>query len=76
LEGELVGVREALTEARARADAAEVRSTELSADLAAERANTAKAIEAFSALADQLDALAAANQRQPFLKRLRQRLVG
>jgi hypothetical protein len=27
-------------------------------------------------LADRLDALAAANQRQPLLKRLKQRLVG
>jgi hypothetical protein len=35
LERGLVGVREALGEARARADAAEARSVELSADLAA-----------------------------------------
>jgi hypothetical protein len=49
---------------------------ELGAQLTAEQAKTAKAIEAFSTLADRLDALAAANQRQPFLKRLKQRLVG
>lgn len=75
LEGELVGKNEALVEARARADAAEARSVELSADLLAERAKTEKAIVAFSALADRLDALAE-HQRQPFLKRLKQRLVG
>ena len=45
-------------------------------DLAAERARADKAIGAFAALADRLDALAAANQRLPFLKRLKQRLVG
>ena len=50
LEGELVGTREALTEARARADAAEARSAELSVDLAAERAKTEKAIAEFAAL--------------------------
>ena len=48
----------------------------LLAQVAAERANAEKAIAAFAQLADRLDALAAANQRQPFLKRLRQRLVG
>ena len=87
LEGELAGKSEALIEARARAAAAEARAekqaadfaardAERIADLAAERAKTEKAIEAFSALVDRLDALAAANQRQPFLKRLKQRLVG
>jgi hypothetical protein len=65
-------------EARAERQAADftARDAERSADLTAERAKTEKAIEAFSALADRLDALAAANQRQPFLKRLKQRLVG
>jgi hypothetical protein len=58
LEGELVGTREALTEARARADAAEARSAELSVDLAAERAKTEKAIAEFAALFDRLTALA------------------
>ena len=57
LEGELGGAGEALGEARARADAAEARSAELSADLAAERARTEKAFAAFSALADRLDVL-------------------
>jgi hypothetical protein len=69
LEGELVGVREALCEARARAEAAEARSTELSADLTAERAKSEKAISAFSALADRLDALAAERAR-PWWRRL------
>ena len=67
--GELVGVREALGEARARADAAETRSVELSADLAAERARTEKAFAAFSALADRLDVLTAAPPR-PWWRRL------
>ena len=64
-------------EARAEKQAADfaARDAERSADLAADRAKTEKAIEAFSALADRLDTLAAANQRQPFLKRLKQRLV-
>jgi len=43
---------------------------ELVAQLAAERANTEKAIEAFAGLADRLDALAVANQRRPWWKRL------
>ncbi len=68
LEGELAGARETLGEARARADAAEARSAELSADLAAERAKTEKAIEAFAGLADRLDALA--NQRRSWWRRL------
>jgi hypothetical protein len=71
LEGELAGVREALTEARARAAAAETRSAELSVDLAAERTRADKAIGAFASLADRLDALAAANQPQPILTRLK-----
>jgi len=76
LEGELAGARETLGEARARADADAARSVELSADLAAERARTeaermqtAKAIEAFSSLADRLDALAAERAR-PWWRRL------
>jgi len=48
----------------------------LLAQVASERSNAEKAIQAFGALADRLDALAAANQHQPFLKRLKQRLVG
>ena len=69
LERELAGVREALAEARARANAAEARSVELSADLAAERARTEKAFAAFSALADRLDVLTAA-PRRPWWRRL------
>ncbi len=61
--GELVGVREALGEARARADTAEARSVELSADLAGERARTEKGIEALSGLADRFDALMAERAR-------------
>jgi hypothetical protein len=53
-----IGTREALTEARARADAAEARSAELFVDLAAERAKTEKAIAEFAALVDRLTALA------------------
>jgi|SRR5271165_1863224 len=67
--GELAGVREALGEARARADAAEARSAELSADLAAERATTAKAIAAYAALAEPLEALAA-RRAKPWWRRL------
>ena len=67
--GELVGTREALTEARARADAAEARSAELSAGLEAERGRTEKAIAAFAALAERLDALADERAR-PWWRRL------
>ena len=67
--GELVGTREALTEARARADAAEARSAELSADLEAERARTEKAIAAFAGLAERLDMLAAERAR-PWWRKL------
>jgi hypothetical protein len=68
--GELGGIHEALGEARARAGAAEARSAELSADLAAERARTDKAFAAFAALADRLDALAADLRRRPWWRRL------
>jgi hypothetical protein len=66
--GELGGVREALCEARARADAADTRAAEISADLAAEKARAGRAIEAFAALADRLDTLAEA--RRPWWRRL------
>jgi hypothetical protein len=70
--------RLAAAEARIERQASDfaARDAERAAYLAAEQAKTAKAIEAFSVLADRLDALANANQRQPFLKRLKQRLVG
>jgi hypothetical protein len=67
--GELGGVREALGEARARADAADTRAAEIAADLAAEKARAGRAIEAFAALADRLDQLAAARAR-PWWRRL------
>jgi hypothetical protein len=67
--GELVGVREALDEARARAGAAEARSSELSADLATARTATTKAISAYAALAEPLEALAA-HQAKPWWRRL------
>ena len=67
--GELGGVREALGEARARADAADTRAAEISADLAAEKARAGRAIEAFAALADRLDQLAA-DRARPWWRRL------
>jgi hypothetical protein len=67
--GELTGVREALDEARARAGAAEARSSELSADLAASRTATTKAIAAYAALAEPLEALAA-HRAKPWWRRL------
>jgi hypothetical protein len=66
--GELGGVREALGEARARADAADTRAAEIAADLAVEKARAGRAIEAFAALADRLDTLAEA--RRPWWRRL------
>ena len=68
--GELVGMREALAEARARADAADARSVELSSALAAEKARADRAIEAFASLADRLDALAAEHTQRPWWRRL------
>ncbi len=57
--------------------AAEARNSQLAADLAAERekieaeqAKTSQAIAAFASLAERLDALAEANQRRPWWKRL------
>jgi hypothetical protein len=69
LEGELAGVREALGEARGRADAAEARSAGLSADLIAEKTTTAKVIAAYAALAEPLEALAA-QRAKPWWRRL------
>ncbi len=48
---------------------AEKQAAELGADLAAERAKTEKAIAAFAALAERLDALAAERAR-PWWRRL------
>jgi hypothetical protein len=67
--GELTGVREALDEARARAGAAEMRAAELSADLAAARTATTKAIAAYAALAEPLEALTA-HRAKPWWRRL------
>ena len=60
----------AATEARLEKQAAELtdRTAQHAADLAAERATTEKAIAAFSALADRLDALT--DQRRPWWRRL------
>ncbi len=62
LEGELTGVRMALAEARARADAAEARH-------AYERDQADRAREQLAAVADRLMALAI-NQRRPWWRRL------
>ena len=63
LEGHVTTLREQLATTEARLTAAEAR-----ADLEAEKC--AKAIGAFSDLADRLDELAAANQRRPWWRRL------
>ena len=59
-------------EARLEKQAADfaARDAERAADLAAERAKTTKAIEAFSALAERLDALASERERRPWWTRL------
>jgi hypothetical protein len=80
LEGELAGKAEALSHASARADAAEARAdaadarlerqgAQHAADLAAELARTDKAFTALSALAEQLDVLAA-ERAKPWWRRL------
>ena len=46
------------------------RDAQHAAELKAEQAKTEKAIEAFASLADRLDALATANQRRPWWRRL------
>jgi len=73
LQGENEALKEQLATAEARADkqAAEfaARDTERVADLAAERARTEKAINAFADLARQLNALAASRAR-PWWRRL------
>jgi hypothetical protein len=63
LEGHVTTLREQLATTEARLTAAEAR-----ADLEAEKC--AKAIGAFSDLADRLDELAATNQRRPWWRRL------
>ena len=67
---EQLAVAEArLAAADARLAAADARDAQHTVDLAAERAQTAKAIAAFAALADRLDALAAERAR-PLWRRL------
>ena len=46
------------------------RNAQHAAELKAEQAKTEKAIAAFSSLAERLDALAEANQRRPWWRRL------
>jgi UDP-N-acetylmuramoylalanine-D-glutamate ligase len=76
LEGELIGLREALVDARAHAAtlqqqlaAAEARAGTARADLAAEQARTTQAIRAFESLAERLEAIAEA--QRPWWRRLR-----
>ena len=66
LEAHVATLKEQLAAAEARA---EKQAAELGADLAAERARTEKAIAAFRALADRLDALAAEHAK-PWWRRL------
>jgi hypothetical protein len=68
LEAHVATLREQLAAAEARLAAADARDAQHVADLAAERAQTAKAIAAFSTLADRLDQLAA--ERRPWWRRL------
>jgi septal ring factor EnvC (AmiA/AmiB activator) len=66
LEAHVETLKEQLAAAEARA---EKQTAELSADLTAEKAKTEKAIAAFAALAERLDALAAERAR-PWWRRL------
>jgi hypothetical protein len=69
LEAHVTTLREQLAAADTRLAAADAREAQYVADLAAERAQTAKAIEAFVAIADKLDQLAAERAR-PWWRRL------
>jgi hypothetical protein len=69
LEANIALLREQLSTTEARLAAADAREARFVADLEAERAQTAKAIEAFAALADRLDQLAAERSR-PWWRRL------
>ncbi len=72
-EAQLIAERERTEAERARADKQAVefaaRDAQHAADLAAERANTERAIAAFASLADRLDALAA-ERAKPWWRRL------
>jgi DNA primase len=70
LEAHVATLLSQLAATEARLAAADAREAQHIVNLTAERAQTAKAIEAFAALADRLDALAAANQRRPWWRRL------
>ena len=69
LEAHVATLLSQLAATEARLAAADARESQHVADLAAERAQTAKAIEAFAALAERLDALAAERAR-PWWRRL------
>jgi hypothetical protein len=62
LEGELVGMREALAEARGRAAAAEARAEAAETRASEESAKMAQAIAAFQSLAERLEAIAEARK--------------
>jgi DNA primase len=70
LEAHVATLLSQLAATEARLSEAGDRETRLVADLAGERARTGLAIETFRALADKLDALAAATQRRPWWRRL------
>jgi hypothetical protein len=69
LEAHVATLREQLAAAETRLAAADARESQYVADLAAERAQNAKAIAAFAALADRFDQLAAERAR-PWWRRL------
>jgi hypothetical protein len=70
LEAHVETLRAQLVAAEARLAAADARDAQQVADLAAERAQTAKAITAFANLADRLDELAAERARRSWWRRL------
>jgi hypothetical protein len=71
LEAHVATLREQLTVAETRLAAADARADGLTAELATERAQTSKAIDALASLAQRLDELAEANQRaRPWWRRL------
>jgi hypothetical protein len=69
LEGELVGTREALAEARTRAGSAEARAEAAETRAEKEAAKAEKAIAAFAAVEQLLDVLAA-ERAKPWWRRL------
>ena len=69
LKGDIEALRAQLADEKARTAAAETRLIDAAAVLEAERERTGKAIAAFSALAERLDALAE-ERRRPWWRRL------